>query len=477
MEQLHYFSQEFLVENKFRIGIISGKLGGVDGVSLEVDKWNDILTQLEHQLFAIAGRYITKLKHVPEENQILLEKISFSSSEQKYYENIVFPYLSDSPVPLTKERNQEIVKELEIKGVEVSNQMYQIIKEHDIDVIIAENTNAMPMTLLGGFAVYNLAIKRRLATIFHHHDFWWERSRFSQNHIESLLNHIMPPVDLGVEHVVLTSYAEHILRSIKRVQPFVIPNCEDFNNPPVLDDYNREFRSDFGFKDDDILFVQPTRIVRRKRIEDSLELINRLKNRYPDLNNKIHFIISLYQGDEPDNDYIKEIRQLAEEYEIPLHMISDHVYSERGTTKDGKRIYTNRDVLVNADMVTYLPIWEGFGNALLEAIAAKVPVIVTTYLVYKTDIKVTSIRNVEIRDRYNSKGKLIIPDDAIHRIYYLLNHPDERKKLIERNFNIAKNEYSFETLKNKIKKLLYHYSDEIRASRARMRKSKMNYSV
>jgi hypothetical protein len=30
----------------FRIGIVSGKLGGVDGVSLEVDKWIAILNEM-----------------------------------------------------------------------------------------------------------------------------------------------------------------------------------------------------------------------------------------------------------------------------------------------------------------------------------------------------------------------------------------------------------------------------------------------
>jgi hypothetical protein len=65
------------------------------------------------------------------------------------------------------------------------------------------------------------------------------------------------------------------------VHPKVIPNCEDFSAPVRLDGYNSRFREELGFRGDDVLIVQPTRIVRRKRIEDSLELIGRFVQKYP----------------------------------------------------------------------------------------------------------------------------------------------------------------------------------------------------
>jgi mannosylglucosylglycerate synthase len=292
-----------------------------------------------------------------------------------------------------------------------------------------------------------------------------------------LLNDIMPPFDLGVEHVVLTSYAEHILRSIKRVQPIIIPNCEDFENTVEMDDYNSTFREDFSFADDDILVVQPTRIVRRKRIEDSVRLLGLFIQKYPQYKDKVQYIISLYQGDEPDDHYINEIKLLAEKCGIPLHLIADRVASKRGSDKDGRKLYSNRDVIVNADLVTYLPIWEGFGNALLEALAARVPVITTTYLVYKTDIRVVGLRNIEIRDQYDEEGKLIIQDKVMEDIFYILNHPEVRNEMVTNNYNVAKAEFGFDTLTSKLNNLVFHYSDEIRASRKRLLKSKIHYSV
>ena len=46
----------------YRIVFVSGKLGDVDGVSLEVDKWIDVLAGLGHELFTIAGRYASQLR-------------------------------------------------------------------------------------------------------------------------------------------------------------------------------------------------------------------------------------------------------------------------------------------------------------------------------------------------------------------------------------------------------------------------------
>jgi glycosyltransferase involved in cell wall biosynthesis len=205
--------------------------------------------------------------------------------------------------------------------------------------------------------------------------------------------------------------------------------------------------------------------------------VGKLLRRYPEYRGRTHYIVSLYQGDEPEEDYIREISEAAERNGVPLHLISDRVASIRGTDAEGRRLFTNRDVLANADLVTYLPIWEGFGNALLEAVAARVPVVTTTYLVYKTDIMTSGLRNVEIRDRYNEDGELVIPDSALEEMHYLVTHPQERRERVEHNFAVGQAEFSFSRLARKLDGVLEEYGDEIRASRKRIRKTKARYSV
>lgn len=464
-------------EDDFRICFISGKLGDVDGVSLEVDKWIAVLQKMGHEIYTIAGRYAQPVSEVPQKNQFTIPAIDFASDEQKSMESLLFPHLSKKAPYITEDRVQSIRDNMKVRGKDIANEIFELIQTHKIDVLVAQNTNAMPMTLLGGLAVYYLSTERRVATIFHHHDFWWERSRFSDNNIEDLLNRIMPPNDPGTEHVVISSYASHILKSIKRVQPVVIPNCEDFDHPPVIDDYNRDFRKDLGFSEEDILIVQPTRIVPRKRIEDSVALVGKFVEKYPQYKDRTHFIISLYQGDELNDGYVSDIQGMAERMGVRLHLISKRVASLRGKDKAGRKLYTNRDVLVHADLVTYLPVWEGFGNALLEAIAARVPVITTTYLVYKTDIKVCGFTNIEVRDRYDSYGRLIIDEEILEKMEQALEDKEYRQKLIDDNFRIAAREFSYATLDEKLSLVMDRYQDEIRASRKRVEKSLHNYYV
>ena len=235
--------------------------------------------------------------------------------------------------------------------------------------------------------------------------------------------------------------------------------------------------SSSGSKSDDILVLQPTRIVQRKRIEDSVRFVGKLGMRYPELMRRLHLIISLYQGDEPDLDYIAQIKTLAEEHEVPLHFISDRVASVRGSSDDGRKLYTNRDVLANADFVTYLPIWEGFGNALLEAVAAKVPIVTSTYLVYKTDIRIHNFNMIEVPDSYNKDNELIIPDEALDRIYEVLHDCEIRKEMVEKNFSIAKQHFGYDTLKSCLLRLFDDYSYEILASRKKIQKSREEFSV
>ncbi len=461
----------------FRIAFISGKLGDVDGVSLEVDKWIEVLKDAGHEIFTIAGRYTNPIQGVSVDNQLLLYKLRFDSTLQKHYDKMMLPYISKKPTHLTTATRDLIMEEMMVEGKELGEDIYRYIQENNIDLIIAENTNAMPMTILGGIAVYNLLTEHKVASIFHHHDFWWERSRFSQSRIEGLLNNIMPPSDIGSEHVVISSYSAHILSSIKRVMPTVIPNCENFKNAAVPDNYNSHFRKDLGFDENDILFVQPTRIVPRKRIEDSVRLVGKYQRKYTEMKERIKFLVSLYQGDELDDSYIEVIKDLARSEDVNMHLISERVSSQRMKNEDNERLYTSRDVLINADLAIYLPKWEGFGNAFLEAVSCRGPVVISAYLVYKTDIKGAGFENIEVRDDYDEDGFLRIPESVLDKIHLILNDPKKRVAMTDLNFQIGMKEFGFEMLSEKLNGLLDSHKDEIRASRRRLQKSKKNYAV
>src|SRR5439155_22178976 len=116
-----------------------------------------------------------------------------------------------------------------------------------------------------------------LPVIAHHHDFTWERERFTVNAVHDYLQAAFPPALFAMEHVVINSMAQKELARRLGIPSTVIPNILDFETPPPgIDDYNADLRRAIGLQDDDNFILQPTRVVARKGIEHAIELVRRL---------------------------------------------------------------------------------------------------------------------------------------------------------------------------------------------------------
>ena len=126
--------------------------------------------------------------------------------------------------------------------------------------------------------------------------------------------------------------------------------------------------------------MQPTRIVSRKGIEHSLDLVRKLK--IP----KAKLIISHSAGDEGE-EYLKWIEESAAQLSIPVYFIYNHLHEKREYDSEGKKKYCLWDVYPHVDLITYPSLYEGFGNAFLEAIYFKKPILVNRYSVYIVDIE------------------------------------------------------------------------------------------
>ncbi len=168
----------------------------------------------------------------------------------------------------------------------------------------------------------------------------------------------------------------------------IIPNVMDFDSPPApLDEYARSARADLGLAPGQYLILQPTRIIQRKGIEHAIELTRRLGL-------PARLVISHAAGDE-GTDYEKRVREFAALLNVTVNFESAIVGDARGVTPEGRKIYTLGDVYPQADLVTYPSSIEGFGNAFLEAIYYKRPLVVNNYSIYETDIKPKGFKVVE----------------------------------------------------------------------------------
>ncbi len=216
----------------------------------------------------------------------------------------------------------------------------------------------------------------------------------------------------------------------------IIPNVLDYETPaPGIDDYNRSLRRDIGLRETDWLILQPTRVVARKGIEHAIELVRRLKDP------RAKLVISHPAGDE-GNDYIKLMRERIEDAKIDVRFISDCVGDERGTTADGRKIYTLFDVYPHADLVTYPSHYEGFGNAFLEAIYFRKPVVVNAYAVFARDIAPLGFKCIEMSQ--------LVSNEVVEQTKQILTDAMLRTGWAETNYQLGLRYFSHSVARRKL---------------------------
>ncbi|MFC1862600.1 glycosyltransferase family 4 protein [Thermodesulfobacteriota bacterium] len=222
-----------------------------------------------------------------------------------------------------------------------------------------------------------------------------------------------------------------------------------FTHPEIsrISEYASNVRDALGITTDEIFILQPTRVVQRKGIEHSIELVRRLGTK----GIKARLVISHASGDEGD-DYEARLREYSDLLGVNTLFVSDIIKDTRGKTKDGRKIYTLFDVYPHADLVTYPSVYEGFGNAFLEAVYFKKPILVNNYSIYLHDIKPKGFRVIEMND--------YIKEETVDRVIDVLKNRSEIEKMARKNYKIAKRFYSYANLRRKLRFILTDFFGE-----------------
>ncbi len=404
-----------------RIGIVATRLAGTDGVSLESDKWVQVMEKRRLTCYYFAGELDR-----PPERSYLAEEAHFNHPEIQEIQQACFG-VTTRPRSLTK-KIQEIKSKLK-------DDLYSFIKQFKIDLLMPENSLTIPMNIPLGLAITEVIAETGMPATAHHHDFYWERDRFSINAVSDYLNMSFPPHLPTLSHTVINSYAEEQLAFRTGISGRVIPNIMDFENPPPpSDDYTSDVREAIGIADDELFVLQPTRVVKRKGIEHAIELVCRLGM-------KAKLVISHDAGDE-GFDYQDRLKEYAHFLKVDLILASDIINEKRGRTKDGRKIYTLDDVYPYADLVTYPSTFEGFGNAFLEAIYFSKPIAVNTYSIYTKDIKPKGFSVIEL-DGY-------VTQDAVEKTKQILAEPKLCQEMVEHNYELGKRFFSYDVLRRRL---------------------------
>jgi len=408
------------------IGFISTRFAGTDGVSLEAQKWADVLASEGYSNYWFSGR-----SDRPDEISMVVPEANFQHPENVWINDRVWGQT---------QRDTLITERVESVSNYIKSKIRQFVDRFDIDVLILQNALTIPIHIPLGVAITEFLAETGMPAVAHHHDFYWERIRFSINAVPDFLDKAFPPRLPNLQHVVINSAAKEQLALRRGVSADVIPNVFNFEEPPVIGDaWAADLREEIGLAPDDIFILQPTRVVPRKGIEHAIKLVASMDNP------KAKLVISHDAGDE-GYEYLEMLEYMAASEGIDLLNIADRISENRGYDEHGRKNYQLWDVYEHCDLVTYPSLIEGFGNAFLEAVYFKKPIVVNRYPIYIQDIENKGFKVIAM-DGY-------VSNETVLETKKLLSDPTLIEEMVNENYRIASQHFSYQSLLNSLQRAL-----------------------
>ncbi len=420
------------------IGIIIGRIGGVDGVALETEKWIDVLKAMGHNVFTLSGQF--QERPMDPETETLVPEMSFFSPESFWSQKKAFFY------PETNV--EELVEHLNLYSKVIYKKIMNWIKERKIEFLISENASALPSHLEMGMAINKAVYKTGIPTVTHDHDFAWERGdRYVSPHreINDFISEVFPLRAPNSVHAVINSHGANTLKERFDREAVNVPNVMDFDQPFGLPNpKNEKLAEHMGFSSSDLFLFQITRIVRRKGIESAIRLIHELDDK------KIKLIITGNYADDAGSAYYNELVNQIHELKLGEQVsFAYHLFHNKGLSNgNGEVRFSLSDAYAKATACTYFSTYEGFGNAFVEAILAKRPIFVNNYKpVYMPDIGSKGFKTVMIEN-----GEL--SPEAVSAMSEIIYNSSLAKEIADYNFQLGKKYFSYDTLREKLELLI-----------------------
>lgn len=433
------------------IGLIHYRVGETDGVSLEMTKWKKVLEKMSFKVYLIAGDMGTSAG-------FKIPAISYVHSENNLLKHKSF-------VDLDEWTDEKYIYEMENYTTYIYNQLKELM---NLDIMIVNNIFSLAHNPAAAIALYNFCKDKNIKMIGHHHDFYWERDYYAHptnNYIRKVLQMYIPPED--ITHVVINSITQEKLKIEKNIDSTVVPNVFDFNQKQwEIDDYNLKIYDKLGISKDDLIFLQATRVVKRKAIELAIDVVSEVnKDLKKNIGKKTYrgktitknsTAKLLLPGLVEDTDYLDKLIEYAAIKNVELKLASSICDNIR---HESKEIFSLWDFYAIADFVTYPSVLEGFGNQFLEAIFSKTPILLFEYPVYEKDIAPLGFEVVSLGSKVELvNGMYKVNQDTIikakEQILEILFDSQKASNIVQKNFELGKRYFSYDTLEKKLRYLI-----------------------
>lgn len=111
--------------------------------------------------------------------------------------------------------------------------------------------------------------------------------------------------------------------------------------------------------------------------------------------------------------------------------------------------YTIDDAYQAADIVTYPSGYEGFGNAFVEAIYFKKPIVVNRYSIFVEDIEPCGFDVIDFES--------FVTKQLVERLKIFMK-PDNLNTAVKKNYELGKKFFSYEVLEQKLLSTINSFS-------------------
>ena len=469
------------MKKQIKIGTLHSLVGSNDGVSIVIDGM--IESMLRHMDISLNNLYFLAGLSSIRFNSVL-DEIFWHKNEQNKY--ILKHYSNPNPPADLEEFIWKQVQYAEQKIAE-------FVEKNQIDLMIIHNS-CHPSNFIYAVACGIYFEKRRKNNQSKpHYVLWWhdshfERDRFSKSNqvIESFLKYIPgPQVDgiifINTEQVgiakkyYLQTFQNFDVENFFNQFTVVLPNTctipwdwkEKINQGqfyPDVKNFNNSFFKDVGIEksieekgyqlEDMVLLLQHTRIVRRKRIDVAIDYTFQMAKHIKEQNEKkcVVLLVSGFSGDEHDN-YLGELQEHFDnqtkqnsDLDVVLCFAQDRILPHREVIVD-KKMYQFSEipeiVAQNNGLGVYFSEVEGYGNNLLEMIAAGLPVVMNEYPIYQRDIAKLGFDLVFVNECQ-------LNDEVVKQGWQLFCNQKLRQKTILHNLDVLDHELNHEKIAERL---------------------------
>ncbi|QGQ97699.1 glycosyltransferase family 1 protein [Paenibacillus psychroresistens] len=446
-----------------KIALAHFRVGQTDGVSLEMEKWKDVLERMGHEVLLLAGSEgQTQAYVIPELHykHPMNEKFVYNAYEKR----------SDY------DSENEFVNDVMAFSKTMERKLVDFIKSEEIDLFIPHNLFSLGWSLPAGIALTNALKTTGISCIALHHNFYWQRERYSKPTcpiVKEWLGCFFPPDLPNLTHVVSNRLHQDELMQRRQLNSVIIPNMFDFNGGAwSRDDYNESMRRDIRADEDAIIILQATRVTERKTIEIGIDTVAQLQSKLESLkcrnavlyngkplSDRSRLIYVLAGMPESNYEYTEKLRIKAERLGVDLRFINSLINRSR-TYSNGQKIYSLWDAYIIADFVTFPSVIEGWGNQLLETVFAQKPLLIYEYPVYEMDIRDYGFDFVSLGNTHHidADGLASVDiqnvEEAAARMAELLTDTDAYNRVVQHNFQIGRSNFSLESLQQLLEPLI-----------------------